>query len=46
MSRNIEKVVTEAVKIYFDYDCSAKTAIEKAKELIEDESMAKMEKAN
>lgn len=38
MNRNIEKVVTEAVRIYFDYDCSAKTAIQKAKELIEDEN--------
>lgn len=48
MSRdNIEKVATEAARLLFDNpEWTYKKAIEKAKELIEDEGMAKMEKAN
>lgn len=37
MNGNIEKIAQEAVKIYFDYNISAKEAIKKAKEMIKDE---------
>lgn len=28
-----EEIIKEAVKIYFDYNCTAKEAVEKAKEI-------------
>ena len=34
MTEKEEKIITEAVKIYFDEDCSVVEAIEKAKEVI------------
>jgi len=30
-----EQIITEAVKIYFDYNCTAKEAVERAKEIYE-----------
>lgn len=33
--QKISKILNEAVKIYFDYNCTAKEAIEKAKKIYE-----------
>lgn len=30
---NVEKIINEAVKIYFDFNCSAKEAVEMASEI-------------
>lgn len=45
MNGNIEKIAQEAVKIYFDYNISAKEAIKKAKEMIKDEKENEKKKA-
>lgn len=37
----IMKIIEEIVKIYFNYNCSFDEAVEKAKEVINDESMEK-----
>ena len=47
MTKNeILEILEEVTKIYFDYNCTLPEAIERAKEVMEDERISKMEKAN
>lgn len=46
ISINISKAVDEVVKIYFDHGLSINQAIDKAKEAMQNEKMAKVEENN
>ena len=43
--KQVYEIACEAVKIYFDYNISAKEAIKKAKEMIKDEKENEKKKA-